>query len=404
MSAHSDSGIVAGKLAQAASILREQQVDCWLTFVRETSCGGDPVLPLILGQELTWQSALLLTPDAQRIAIVGNYDAEALRAGGRWTRVIPYVQSIRDDLLSVLREIKPRCIAVNYSRSDVMADGLSHGMHLLLLDYLGPEFAPRLTSAQRIIDALRGRKTPGELDRLQQAVAQTEELLTEVGRFAAVGKSELDVQRFVHRRLQQRGLSCAWADAQCPMVNSGPASMVGHGLPSDAIRIEPGHIFHLDFGVRLNDYCADLQRCWYVPRAGEQEPPLEVQRAFDVVRRAIGAAAGALRPGALCWQVDDAARRVVTSAGYPEYLHATGHHVGRAAHDGGGVLGPRWERYGDTPLRPVEVGNVFTLELGIENVDGRGYLGLEEMVAVTDSGCRWLSHPQSTLWMLEPQT
>ena len=92
---------------------------------------------------------------------------------------------------------------------------------------------------------------------------------------------------------------------------------------------------------------------------------------------------------------------MITDAGYPEYQHATGHTVGRAAHDGGGVLGPKWERYGRTPFYPVEVGNVFTLELGIDNVDGRGYLGLEEMVLVTERGVEWLTMRQVELPTLD---
>jgi Xaa-Pro aminopeptidase len=176
--------------------------------------------------------------------------------------------------------------------------------------------------------------------------------------------------------------------------------MVGHGLPSAHIKIEPGHIFHIDFGVQQEGYCSDLQRCWYVPVEGETHPPLEVQRAFETVVKAIRTAAGVLKPGVECWQVDSAARQVIVDGGYPEYQHATGHGVGRSAHDGGGVLGPRWERYGQTPYRKVEAGNVFTLELGIENVDGRGYLGLEEMVLVTSTGCEFLSKPQTILPLL----
>ena len=38
----------------------------------------------------------------------------------------------------------------------------------------------------------------------------------------------------------------------------------------------------------------------------------------------------------------------------------------RAAHDGAATLAPRWERYGQTPYRPVEESNAFTLELGIQ--------------------------------------
>jgi Xaa-Pro aminopeptidase len=74
--------------------------------------------------------------------------------------------------------------------------------------------------------------------------------------------------------------------------------------------------------------------------------------------------------------------------------------VGRAAHDGGTVLGPRWDRYGDAPLGLVEEGHVYTLEYGAP-VPGRGYVGLEEVVLVTSNGLEWLSTPQRELWLVE---
>ena len=66
----------------------------------------------------------------------------------------------------------------------------------------------------------------------------------------------------------------------------------------------------------------------------------------------------------------------------------------------GGVIGPRWERYGNTPEFALEAGNVVTLELGIDDLEGRGYLGLEEMALVTDDGFEWLSTPQTELGLL----
>jgi len=392
--------LVKEKLDQAVRILDELKIDAWLTFVRETIAAGDPVLPLILGQNLTWQSALIVTRAGRRIAIVGNLDADAVKSSGAWDEVIPYVEGIGRDLQEVLVRIDPGTLAINYSRDDVQADGLTHGMFLLLMEYL--EKTPcrdRIVSAEQILGALRGRKTASELERIQKAIDIAEELLEAVTGFARPGMTEIDVARFLHREAARRGVGLAWDPAGCPIVNTGPESMLGHGMPS-GLAIEPGHLFHIDFGVKYGEYCSDLQRMWYVPRKGETRPPEEVVRAFDTLVRSIQQSASALRHGVQGFEVDAIARRVVTDAGYPEYQHGTGHNVGRNAHDGGGGILPLWERYGDTPRRELQAGNVFTIEPSIAGVAGRGMMGLEEMVLVTGEGCEFLSRPQKELWML----
>jgi len=390
--------IVSEKLEQAGMILDELHIDAWLTFVRESADSGESVLPIIVGHHFVWPAAFLLTRDGRRIAIVGKHDDSPLRADGLWTDVRTYVQSIRDPLVEVLDEINPRRIAVNYSLDDPKADGLTHGMYEALITHLSDRpYAERLVSASDIVAALRTRKTPTEVARIEAAIATTDEIF-EIARGAVrVGTTERGVAAVMHAEIAQRRLGYAWNPAGCPIVNTGPESAAGHAEPSD-LSIEPGHVVHIDFGVKQDDFCSDIQRCWYVPRDGETVPPEEVRRAFGTVVTAIQAAATAALPGIQCWEVDAAARRVVVGAGCPEYQHATGHHVGRAAHDGGGVLGPKWERYGRMPYQPIEPGNVFTLELGLE-VRGAGYIGLEEMVLVTEDGCVFLTTPQTELTM-----
>src|SRR5262249_6399484 len=158
-----------------------------------------------------------------------------------------------------------------------------------------------------------------------------------------------------------------------------------HTYPSDAVRVEPGHLVHVDLGVRLDGYCSDLQRMWYVPRPGETGPPDDVRRAVGTVVPAIDAAGAGPRPRVEGVEVDAAARRVVAEAGYPEFKHGVGHGLGRAVHDGGTLLGPRWPCYGRNTEGVVEAGNVFTLELGVPT--GSGLVGLEEDVLVTAAGC-----------------
>jgi Xaa-Pro aminopeptidase len=397
--------LTAEKLAQAAEIVAVSGADVWLTFDRETAEGGDPVLPLLLEGGLTWQSALLVGRYGHRLAIVGSYDADPLRASGNWNEVIPYVQGIREPLVKTLDRMIPNSpakpkIAVNFSTSDVKADGLSHGMYLLLMEYLrGTRFEGGLVSAEAIVMALRSRKTPTEIARMQAAIAETERLFAEVPAFAKVGVSERAVYDLLQKRIDERGLGYAWDRVGDPIVNSGPDSMIGHGIPSAQIQIAPGHILHVDLGVVKDGYSSDIQRCWYVPEPGQAAPPDDVERALAAVTGAITAGADALRPVVPGWQVDRAARDLLTAAGYPEYLHAFGHQVGRVAHDGGAILGPQWERYGRTPELPVEKDQVYTVELGVL-VEGRGYLGLEEMVVVTEDGCAWLTARQTTLPLL----
>jgi Xaa-Pro aminopeptidase len=389
--------LVQEKVTQAIDILQEKGVDLWLTFVRETASGGDPVLPLIYGPaDLTWQSALILTRSGERIAIVGHFDAETARGSGAYATVIPYHEAVRPDLLRTLERLNPQQIALNYSVSDVLADGLSHGLYQVLMGYLADTpFAQRIVSAEEVIGALRGRKTPGEVARIRAAVETTLQIYERTFDYVQPGMTERQVGEFMHTQLDEFGVQAAWHEGFCPTVNAGPDSPVGHVGPTEQ-KVARGQFLHFDFGVKQDDYCADIQRMVYFLAPGESAPPEPVQRGFDTVVRAIEAAVAAMKPGLLGKEVDAVARGVVTEAGYPEYKYGTGHHLGRQAHDGGGILGPEWERYGDTPNRPLEVGHVYTVEPGLA-VPGYGYVGVEEDVLVTETGAEFLGPPQREL-------
>lgn len=387
--------LIREKIAQARDILAEMGVDVWLTFVRETSLSPDPVLELILGAHVTWLSAFVLTRSGRNIAIVGHYD-QGIPAELGVYEVIGYHQNIAEPLLQLLDALQPSQIAINYSENDVAADGLSLGLYRRLSKLLaGTPYEHRLVSAERIIAALRGRKSQSEVERVRQAVVITEQVFDEVEKFVRPGMSQRQIANFVQQRLGELGLGYAWEKEYNPIVTCGPHSAVGHAPPGEVI-LEKGHTLHLDLGVKLNDYCSDLQRMWYVLDDGEREAPLEVQHAFAVVRGAIQAGEGLLRPGAIGWQVDEAARDFVVDNGYPEYMHALGHLLGRSAHDGATVLGPRWEKYAGICEMAVEAGNIFTLELHVQ-IPGRGLMSLEEDVLVTETGVTYLSQPQTKL-------
>jgi hypothetical protein len=123
--------LVHEKLDQAVDILGEQEVDLWLTLVRETSLTNDPCLDLIAGTYSAWTGAFLVSTTGEKIAIVGRFDAPSVEEVGAYD-VIGYDESIRPALQETVERLTPRSIALNYSDSDAAADGLTHGLWRLL--------------------------------------------------------------------------------------------------------------------------------------------------------------------------------------------------------------------------------------------------------------------------------
>jgi Xaa-Pro aminopeptidase len=382
------------KCEQATELLKELEIDAWLIWVRETSQISDPVLELVSGGDVVWQSALLFTRSGERIAIVGNFDADGVKMQGLFNQVIPYTQGIKSELVQQLEKYNPSKIAINYSTNDVAADGLTVGMHMILQDYLRETpYIDRLISAENLIQKLRGRKSVEEIARVKKAVAITEEIFKEAESFLKTGMKETEIYNLFHKEMIKHGVTSAWNDDHNPAVDAGPTKRFGHAGPVDN-KTKAGHLLHFDFGVRYEGYCSDIQRMFFF--GNEKDIPEQIQTAFDTVRDAIVAASEFIRPGALGYEVDAIARDFVKDAGYEEYQHALGHQIGRHAHDGGGLLGPKWERYGDTVKQPVEVGNIFTLELYV-TTENYGQVSLEEDILITRSGCEFLSHPQKKL-------
>jgi Xaa-Pro aminopeptidase len=391
--------LISEKIRQAVGLLGEFDLDCWLTFTRETEINGDPVLPFLAPGHLTWHSAFLVLRDGRTRAIVGRYDQRSVQDAAAWDDVVPYVEGFKAPFLEFVKSANPRTIAVNYSQGSEICDGLTYGMYLTLREALGEiGMADRLVSAESLVSALRERKTGYEVGRMREAIRNTQEIFAKVAGFIRPGRSEQEIASFMQGEVRRRELAFAWGEGTCPAVFTGPDTAQAHYGPTGRT-VAPGHVLNMDFGVRVDGYCSDMQRTFYVLEPGQAEAPADVRKGFDTIRRTVAESFAALKPGVLGRDVDAVARRIVTEAGYEEFPHGLGHQVGRFAHDGTALLGPAWEKYARKPFRPLEAGMVFTIEPRL-TVPGRGVVTIEEMAVVTETGAEWLSEPQRELMLV----
>ena len=392
--------LIREKVNQAIQILKEYEIDCWITFVRESSIMHDPMLDFLIQSDVTWHSAFILTNTGQTYAIVGQMDAQTIEDLGVYDHVLSYVKGIKEQLCQTIKKLNPSKIAVNYSRDSEISDGLTHGMYMTLSEFLSEiGYADRIISAEKVTSSLRARKTSTELARIKKAIHQTMAIIEKAASFIAPGRSEKEIAAFMIAEVEKRGLDFAWEKSHCPAVFTGPETAEAHYRPTER-KVERGHILNMDFGVKVEGYCSDIQRTFYVLREEENEPPQEVQKGFQTIVTAIEKARQSIQPGVQGLAVDKAARDYITSQGYKEFPHALGHQVGRFAHDGTALLGPAWEKYAQKPFLPLETGMVFTIEPRLK-VPKHGIVTIEEMVVVEEDGAEFLAPPQTKLLLIK---
>ena len=392
--------MILEKINQAVQILNEKDIDMWMTYVRETGNIKDPMVDMIVGTNATWQSAFIITKGGQTHAVVGSLELENMKAVGTYKNISSYLKNVKDTLLETLNIYKPEKIAINFSRNSTLADGMTYGLFLELTDHLkDTKYASSLISSEDIVAALRGRKSQTELQLLKESIKEALKIFDEVTKFIKPGKTEKEVADFVIDLTHKKGLELSWEQDYCPSVFSGPDTAGAHSGPTNRV-IEAGHVINMDFGVKYKEYCSDLQRTWYVLRPHEDKPPMEVQRGFDVIYESITRSANELKPGKKGYEIDEIARNYIQIQGYEEFPHGLGHQVGRVCHDGGCLLGPKWERYGNLPFLEVEENNVFTIEPRL-TIPQYGIATIEEEVVITKTGCEFLSERQKEIFLIK---
>lgn len=226
-------------------------------------------------------------------------------------------------------------------------------------------------SGPAVLLSLRGQKDAHEIALLRRANELTQQAILAASRCLEPGMTGARVSAIVDRAHRKLGFAGSWN-----LSLLGPAAALPHGEP-DERRLERGSVVLVDAGGDFLGYQSDNTRTWIF----DGSPPVEVERAWNAVRDAQLAAFGAIRPGALCGDVDRAARAKMVergfAGGYAEFTHRLGHGIGVEGHED-----PYFDSGSAVPLAP---GMTLSDEPGLY-FPGRFGIRLEDVVLVTEDG------------------
>lgn len=231
--------------------------------------------------------------------------------------------------------------------------------------------APRydFVSGDAVTIACRGRKSARELELMALACEATFDVYRAAFASLREGMTQQELAALVAHGFERMGL------AGGALVLFGEAAALPHGTTQPR-RLREGDLVLVDGGTSVEGYASDVTRCAVLGRPSEK-----LQRAFATVRRAQDAALVAAAAGRTCGSVDDAARQVITLAGYgwgyEAFTHRLGHGIGLDGHEH-----PYLVRGSRTRLEP---GMTFSNEPGIY-VKGDYGVRLEDVIVIAERG------------------
>jgi Xaa-Pro aminopeptidase len=284
------------------------------------------------------------------------------------------VKGIRINQVTSSREVWPATLEVlgevGGGRIGLEATTLPLSQYLDVQQRNGRELVP----TRDVVERLRYRKEPEEIDAIRRAVELTDEAMHDLLGVIEPGMTEHRVAGEIERLQRAKG---GERSASEMIVASGPRSALPHGIASDRM-IEPGGPVMFDLGTVVDGYLADLTRTIHLGPASDR-----FREIYAIVGEAQLRAEDGIRPGMTGREADALARDHIAAAGYGErFGHALGHSIGLDNHET-----PALSPYDTTVLEP---GMVVTVEPGIY-LPGVAGVRTEDVVVIGEDGCEILT-------------
>jgi Xaa-Pro aminopeptidase len=376
------------------AVMRREKIDLWIVLCREHA--EDPVYPTLMPYPnmFAWRLSMLVFFDRGGTAGVERLSVNPFGSGAFNKEIGDYYAPGWTDqtedpwarLARIVRERDPKRIAVNESKTFAFGDGLSATLKAELVAALGPEYAGRLVSAERLAVGWLEKRTAAELDFYARLAAVNRGVAAEAlsAQVIKPGVTTLDdLSWWTRERFAALGVE-AWFQPTFYILRRTDAS------PEEAERnvILAGDIVRCDIGFRCLGMTTDVQEVAYILREGETEAPKGMQEAMKLGNRLQDILIAEFREGRTGNECLAAALSKARAEGlkpriYSHPLNYYGHGAGTRIGPGEGAPG-----MGDYPLY---ADTCWAVELGVDAVvpewgDQAIFLAIEQSAVFTASG------------------
>ncbi|MFA9375182.1 MAG: M24 family metallopeptidase [Lachnotalea sp.] len=172
-----------------------------------------------------------------------------------------------------------------------------------------------------------------------------------------------------------------------PLVGFGKNAAIGHHSAGNAV-LKEGDCVLVDVGCKKDNYCADMTRTFFYKSVTEEQ-----KKVYELVKKANETAENMIKPGVRFCDIDQAARTIISEAGYgAKFTHRLGHSIGIEVHEYGDVSSANENM--------VKEGMIFSIEPGIYLEDNFG-VRIEDLVLVTKDGMQRLNNYTKELTIIE---
>lgn len=238
-------------------------------------------------------------------------------------------------------------------------------------------------NASPCADSVRAVKDADEIARMEFASRQNDEVMLRIKAEVREGVTEIELAEKLDRIYRDMGAERLSFPS---IVSFGANAADPHHRPNNTV-LKAGECVLFDIGGVWNGYCSDMTRTYYYKSVSERD-----RAVYETVLRANLAAEAMMKPGVRFCDLDAAARRVISDAGWgPNFTHRLGHSIGLQDHE--------WGDVGPVNTDAVKPGNTFSCEPGIY-IPGETGVRIEDICLVTETGVKILNHVSKELEIL----